>query len=415
MTGTDQPHSIRTARELWACPSCHGGLASDAHGLACHPCGHAFPVLDGVPVFVAGAAERQVQHEHELGTYRGYTPWIPRVVLQSLLDSHVALELGCGNQELDDPNIVRTDVLLHPFTDGVADVHQLPLRDASVDFVFSGAVFEHLRDPFLAAREIRRVLKPGGYVYADWNFVFAYHGYPHHYFNATRQGIGEVFAEFRELRSGVAPFQGPGYALRSVLEAYVEGLPDDRPDDRALRQACKIVLGFPLPEVDTRMSERARERTAAGVFFFGMKQDAPSDTVIPAAVMEAHRADAMLQARFPDPCDLGRPDNLLRWAMLEGRRQVTAIAHALDTQPRFVKHGDIARAARDDLRGWPVTLMSEPDLTDHDRMVLEMFRRRERSLPRKVFDALRHNPLSIPRRIVRTLRWRRLRRRGEAL
>ena len=45
-----------------------------------------------------------------------------------------------------------------------AQVTALPLGDASVDGVFSHALFEHLPDPRAALAEIGRVLKPGGFV-----------------------------------------------------------------------------------------------------------------------------------------------------------------------------------------------------------------------------------------------------------
>lgn len=406
---------MRTAMDVWGCRQCRSALVRQSTLLACPRCAATYPLVGHVPVFVPEALAQPVTHERELGTYRGYTPWLPRVVLQSLLDSQVALELGCGNQEHDDPNIIRTDVLLHPYVDAVADVHTLPVQDASVDFVFSGAVFEHLRDPFAAAREIHRVLKPGGYVYADWNFVFAYHGYPHHYFNASLQGIRQAFGAFRELRAGVAPFQGPGYALRQVLETYLAGLPDDVPMDRELRRSVELVLGFPLAEVDTRMTAQAVERTAAGVFFFGIKQDTAGDSIIPAAVLEAHRRSPELQARFPEALDISRPDNLLRWSREEGREAEPSIAAALDALPRFVKHGDTERASRDALRRWPVSVMTAPHLTDHDRAVVEMFRRRERPLLTKISDTIRDNPLALPARAVRYLRWITKKRRGESL
>ncbi|SAI39010.1 methyltransferase [Bordetella ansorpii] len=38
----------------------------------------------------------------------------------------------------------------------------IPLSDASVDFVFSRQVFEHVRHPEPLLREIRRILRPGG-------------------------------------------------------------------------------------------------------------------------------------------------------------------------------------------------------------------------------------------------------------
>jgi SAM-dependent methyltransferase len=45
-----------------------------------------------------------------------------------------------------------------------ADIYQLPFTDASFDVVFANAVLMHLHDPLAALRELRRVLRPSGFV-----------------------------------------------------------------------------------------------------------------------------------------------------------------------------------------------------------------------------------------------------------
>jgi SAM-dependent methyltransferase len=53
-------------------------------------------------------------------------------------------------------------------TFGVADLEMLPLETGSVDVVVSDAVYEHCRNLEAVLRETRRVLRPGGYLYAGY-------------------------------------------------------------------------------------------------------------------------------------------------------------------------------------------------------------------------------------------------------
>jgi uncharacterized protein YbaR (Trm112 family) len=185
---------------ILACPNCQITLVRDIDHLYCNKCQTNFPIINGVPILFPDGSLPEIVHQETLNVLNSYNPWVPRLMLQSMLDDQIVLEVGSGNMALDDPCIIRMDVMLSPYVDIVADVHALPFLPESIDFIFSLAVFEHLSNPFLAAESIFEVLKDGGYIYHECNFVFGYHGFPHHYFNASMQGMEQIFKAFTSIR-----------------------------------------------------------------------------------------------------------------------------------------------------------------------------------------------------------------------
>lgn len=77
------------------------------------------------------------------------------------------------------------------------DGHALPFADETFDLVVTVAVFEHLYDPFQAAREVARVLKPSGVLLGTTAFLEHFHA--NSYFHMTHLGVQRVF--------GLAGFQ----------------------------------------------------------------------------------------------------------------------------------------------------------------------------------------------------------------
>src|SRR6185436_3112405 len=174
---------------------------------------------DGVPILLPEGRD-PLPRDEALPERHGYDVWIPRTLVESLPADGVVLEIGAGNMAASRPNLIRLDVTLTPHVDVVGDAHALPFRPDVFDFMFSLAVLEHLRQPFVAAAEMTRVLRPGGYLYAECAFVFPFHGHPHHYFNATHLGLAELFGSLTPVRAGVAPYQMPSFAVRALLETY---------------------------------------------------------------------------------------------------------------------------------------------------------------------------------------------------
>src|SRR4051794_9093060 len=94
----------------------------------------------------------------------------------------------------------------------------LPFVENSFDAVLSVAVLEHVRNPLQAAAEMVRVLKPGGDLLCAVPFLQPLHGYPHHYFNITTQGIRRLFEnDLGEIQVNVPDSLHPLHALHWIL------------------------------------------------------------------------------------------------------------------------------------------------------------------------------------------------------
>jgi SAM-dependent methyltransferase len=137
----------------------------------------------------------------------------------------LVLDCGAGSKANYLPNVVNFEIVDYPSTDILGVGEMLPFKDNTFDGVISVAVLEHVRDPFKCAQEISRVLKPGGKLYCAMPFLQPYHGYPHHYFNATHQGVMRLFEEDLKIDDvRVVPSTHPMHALHWILSSWKDGL-----------------------------------------------------------------------------------------------------------------------------------------------------------------------------------------------
>ena len=148
------------------------------------------------------------------------------------LDSNVNklyADIGAGLRRVVMPNCVyvevypslTTDVLINPDC-------KLPFKDSSLDGIGCFAVLEHINEPWEMAVEFSRVVKPGGKIFIDWPFLQPVHGYPSHYYNATREGLRFLFSDkfkIDELDTGA--WQGPDYTVNWVLNSLLSRIKDD--------------------------------------------------------------------------------------------------------------------------------------------------------------------------------------------
>jgi len=138
------------------------------------------------------------------------------------------LDVGCGRRGRRYDNCLYLDVYPSPSADIVMEPACIyPIASGSLDGIGCFAVLEHVTEPWTAAAEFRRMLKPGGMVFIDYPFMVPVHGYPSHYYNATREGLARLFdAGFERLRLDTRDNQSPDHALHWQLNGIREALSD---------------------------------------------------------------------------------------------------------------------------------------------------------------------------------------------
>jgi SAM-dependent methyltransferase len=135
------------------------------------------------------------------------------------------LDCGAGRRPVYFDNVVNFEIVPYDTTDVLGVGEELPFRDASFDAVISIAVLEHVKDPFRCAREIIRVLKPGGQLLCSVPFLQPLHGYPHHYYNMTHQGLKNLFDHTLTIdRLEVFENTLPIWTLTWILQSWAAGL-----------------------------------------------------------------------------------------------------------------------------------------------------------------------------------------------
>lgn len=186
--------------------------------------------------------------------------------------------MGAGCEALYENQDVRQiafDIYPSNLTQLVADAHQIPLADNSVDGVIIQAVLEHVLEPAAVVAEIYRVLKPGGIVYSETPFMQQIHEGAYDFTRFTELGHRWLLRQFEEIDRGVVG--GPGLSL------YWSG-----------RYFCRAVLGrrrladaisFPLIAFsifDRFLSLDHKIEGANGVRFLGRKVERalPRETLI---------------------------------------------------------------------------------------------------------------------------------------
>jgi SAM-dependent methyltransferase len=181
--------------------------------------------------------------------------------------------VGDGTQSLHgntgNVRVVCFDIYASSETDFIADAHDIPLADASVDGVWIQAVLEHVIQPDRVVAEIHRVLKPGGIVYAEIPFMQTVHEAAYDFTRFTDTGVRWLFRWFDRIQSGTV--LGPGDALLWSITAALAGLFRSRRAGNLIA----TLLFFWVRFFDYLIPAPFAIDAACGLYFLGRKAAGP--------------------------------------------------------------------------------------------------------------------------------------------
>lgn len=313
------------ALERLVCPRCHAALRRLEDAFECSAAGcraggpRRFPIVAGQPALVD--FDRSILSEESLRRAGGAS-LVPRAsghgptrLLRGICSHHntvaerharllrerparpgsapIVLVVGGGTighgagflYQGDDLALIAFDLYASPHTQFIADAHDIPLGDGSVDAVWVQAVLEHVLDPARVVAEIERVLTPDGLVYAETPFLQPVHEGAYDFTRFTESGHRWLFRRFERLGSGVVA--GPGDQLVWSLQHAARALFRSKRAGQAVGLAAAW-----LRVLDRIAPEPFGVDGASCVYFFGRRC---SSELTPREIV-AHYQGAMRRA-----------------------------------------------------------------------------------------------------------------------
>ncbi len=182
-------------------------------------------------------------------------------------------EKGYGTEPLyedADVRIVAFDIYASPEVTFVADAHNVPLKDASVDGVWLQGVLECVVDPRQVVAEASRIVKPGGFMFTDTSFMFPLCERAYDFNRWSPSGLRWLFRDFTVVASGQST--GPGTMAALAIRYLFQ----------SLLRSTKLgqIAAFPfvaLRLLDRFCWDRRALDASVGMFMFGRKAARPID------------------------------------------------------------------------------------------------------------------------------------------
>lgn len=209
---------------LVVCPACKAELERLPNALHCSTCRTVYSIEGNALDFLT----EDMRRVYDIMEAEEISDWDYDEEVFELMRSRpggIFLDCGAGLRRRFHPDIVNFEITDYASTDVLGVAEHLPFRSESFDGVICVAVLEHVKDPFQVARELQRVLKPGGFLYCAVPFLQPLHAFPHHYYNMTQEGLCNLFGGLNFERKWVPLSLHPMTAIKWILRRYYEGLP----------------------------------------------------------------------------------------------------------------------------------------------------------------------------------------------
>lgn len=146
---------------------------------------------------------------------------------QKWLSEYEPLFANCDYKTMDCDEKSGADI--------VGDIHNIPLKDASIDGIICHSVLEHVENPIKAVQEMKRILAVGGKIFVHVPSIYPYHarkGYYPDYWRFFDDTLNFLFKDFKNVeivkRGGYfkalfffIPFQ---HRLRFVIDPMADFL-----------------------------------------------------------------------------------------------------------------------------------------------------------------------------------------------
>lgn len=180
------------------------------------------------------------------------------------------LNVGSGISRRS-PKIINLDIDSFDNVDIVGKAQELPFKDGSFDGIVFQGVVQHVDRPGSTVKEMHRILRNGGQLYAEAPFIQGHHVDPD-FQRYTISGIERLFSDFKVIEKGVVI--GPSSACTWILREYLAMLFSfNNPILYKLFFVIFCWVTYPIKYLDFFLERnRYSYKLASGFYYRGIKE-----------------------------------------------------------------------------------------------------------------------------------------------